>query len=256
MKKLLNGKNILVTGSNRGMGRQMIETFAENGAVIFAHSRTFSEEHNLICTELSNKYSTKIIPIYFELTNVVEIKKGINEIRSLKIPLNGLVNNAGITHNALFQLTSIEEVRRQFEVNFFAPYILTQYIVKLMIRNGGGSIVNISSSAALDGNSGKSAYGSSKAALICMTRCISEELANSGIRANAICPGITETDMISTMPTYAIENQIESSSLHKISKPIDIANAVMFLLSDESSYITGQVIRVDGGVSEYTKRKN
>ncbi len=254
--KILSGKNILVTGTARGMGRQMVETFAEMGANVFAHARKFTEQHTDYCKEIADKFDTKIIPVYFELTNADEIKRGIGEIRATKIPVNGLVNNAGITLNALFQMTTMEDVRNQFEVNFFAPFLLTQYIVKLMVRNKSGSIVNISSSAAQDGNSGKSAYGASKAALICMTRCLSEELAVNGIRANAICPGVTETDMVATMPDYAVNLQLESTFLGKFGKVSDIANAAAFLLSDYSSYITGQIIRVDGGVTEYGKRQS
>lgn len=256
VEKLLAGKNILVTGTARGMGRQMVETFAENGANIFAHARKFTEQHDSFCREISDKNGVKIIPVYFELTNADEIKRGVSEIRSTKIPVNGLVNNAGITLTSLFQMTSMDDVRKQFEVNFFAPFLLTQYIVKLMVRNKSGSIVNISSSAALDGNSGKSAYGAAKAALLCLTRCISEEMAISGIRANVICPGVTETDMVSTMPEYATKLQLEATFLKKLGKVSDIANVAMFLLSEHSSYITGQVFRVDGGVTAYGKRQS
>jgi 3-oxoacyl-[acyl-carrier protein] reductase len=168
--------------------------------------------------------------------------------------IDGLVNNAGISNNSLFQMTSMEELKRQFDVNFFAPYVLTQYISKMMIRNKKGSIVSVSSSAALDGNSGKSAYGASKAALLTATLSISEELAGSGIRANVICPGVTETDMIGSMPEYIIEMQKEDAFLKKLGTTEDIANTAMFLLSDLSSYITGQIIRVDGGITEYSKR--
>ena len=123
-----------------------------------------------------------------------------------------------------------------------------------MVRNKKGSIVTFSSTAAQDGNSGKSAYGASKAAILTMTLCISRELAASGIRANVICPGVTATDMLSTMPDYIVDIQKEAAFLDKIGEPSDIANTAMFLLSDYASYLTGQVIRVDGGVTGYAKR--
>ncbi len=162
--------------------------------------------------------------------------------------MDGLVNNAGITYNALFQMSNMDEVRRQMEVNFFAPYQFTQYIVKLMVRNKKGSIVNIASSAGLDGNSGKSAYGASKAALITMTKSIAEELGAVGVRANCIAPGITDTEMLLTMPEYIVEDTKKSVDLQRVGKPADIADAAAFLISDLSSYITGQVLRVDGGM--------
>ena len=158
------------------------------------------------------------------------------------------MNNAGITYNALFQMSDMNVVRKQMEVNFFSVYQFTQYIVKLMIRTKKGSIVNISSTAGLDGNSGKSAYGASKAALIAMTKSVAAELGNQGIRANCIAPGITETEMLSTMPDYIVEAVKNDVDLKRVGKPEDIADTAVFLLSDLSSYITGQVIRVDGGM--------
>lgn len=254
--KLLEGKTIIVTGTGKGMGRQMVKTFAENGANVFAHARTMSEDHVRFCEELSRNNGVMVIPLYFDLRDPSAMKEAISEIRAKKLPIDGLVNNAGITNNKLFQMTTMEELRNQMEVNFFAPFLFTQYVSKLMIRNKKGSIVSTSSSAALDGNSGKSSYGASKAALLTMTKCISEELASSGIRANVICPGVTDTSMLSTMPDYATNLQIDATFLKKLGTPADIANTAMFLLSDYSSYITGQVFRVDGGVTQYEKRQS
>ncbi len=256
MSKLLEGKNIIVTGTAKGMGKQMVETFAENGANVFAHARTETEEHKAFCKELEDKNSAQIMPLYFDLRDTEAMKEAVKVIRGTKLPIDGLVNNAGITYNSLFQMTNIDELRNQMEVNFFAPFLFTQYISKLMVRNKKGSIVSISSSAALDGNSGKSAYGASKAALLTMTMCISEELAVSGIRANVICPGVTATDMLSTMPDYIMDIQKEATFLKKVGTTADIANTALYLLSDYSSYITGQVIRVDGGVTQYDKRQS
>lgn len=255
MEQLLLNKNIIVTGTAKGMGKQMIETFAEHGANIFAHARTETAEHRNFCEELAKKNNVQVMPLYFDLRDVDALKEAIKTIRNTKLPIDGLVNNAGITNNSLFQMTSIEDVRNQMEVNFFAPYLFTQYIVKLMLRNKKGSIVSISSSAALDCNSGKSAYGASKAAILAMTLCISEELAIEGIRANVICPGVTATDMLFTMPEYILDIQKDASFLKNLGTTKDITNTALFLLSDYSSYITGQVIRVDGGVTGYDKRQ-
>ena len=256
MNKILENKTVVVTGTAKGMGHQMVETFAENGANVFAHARIETEEHKAFCKELEEKYGVQVIPLYFDLRDSDAMKEAIKTIRGTKLPVDGLVNNAGITYNSLFQMTNMEELRNQMEVNFFAPFLFTQYISKLMVRNKKGSIVSISSSAALDGNSGKSAYGASKAALLTMTMCISEELAATGIRANVICPGVTATDMLSTMPDYIMDIQKEATFLKKVGTTADIANTALFLLSDYASYITGQVIRVDGGVTQYDKRQS
>jgi len=254
-KKILEGKTIIVTGTAKGMGRQMVETFSANGANVFAHARTETEEHKTFCEKTAAENNVRIIPLYFDLRDADAIKEAVQTIRGTKLNIDGLVNNAGITYNALFQMTNMDELRNQMEVNFFASFLFTQYISKLMVRNKKGSIVNISSSAAQDGNSGKSAYGASKAALLTMTLCISEELGTAGIRANVICPGVTETDMLSTMPDYIMDIQREATFLKKIGQASDVANTAMYLLSDYSSYITGQVIRVDGGVTQYAKRQ-
>ena len=254
-KKILEGKTVIVTGTAKGMGKQMVQTFAENGANVFAHARTETDEHKAFCEEIAENNGAQIIPLYFDLRDADAIKDAIKTIRGTKLVIDGLVNNAGVTYNALFQMTNMDELRNQMEVNFFAPFLFTQYVSKLMVRNKKGSIVNISSSAALDGNSGKSAYGASKAALLTMTLSIAEELGTSGIRANVICPGVTETDMLSTMPEYIMDIQKEATFLKKVGKPSDIANTALYLLSDYSSYITGQVIRVDGGVTQYSKRQ-
>ena len=256
MEKILEGKNIIVTGTAKGMGKQMVETFAENGANVFAHARTETDEHKTFCKALEEKFGIQVMPLYFDLRDIDAMKEVVKTIRGTKLSIDGLVNNAGITYNSLFQMTSMEELRNQMEVNFFAPFLFTQYISKLMTRNKKGSIVSISSSAALDGNSGKSAYGASKAALLTMTMCISEELAATGVRANIICPGVTATDMLSTMPDYIMDIQKEATFLKRIGTPVDIANTAMYLLSDYSSYVTGQVIRVDGGVTQYDKRQS
>lgn len=252
--KMLDGKSVIVTGTAKGMGKKMVEVFARNGANVLAHARTETDGHKQFCFDISQKNGTQVIPLYFDLRNSDAVKDAVKEIRRKKLLIDGLVNNAGVTYNALFQMTNMDELRNQFEVNFFAPFLFTQYIVKLMVRNKKGSIVNISSSAAQDGNSGKSAYGASKAALLTMTLCIAEELGISGIRANVICPGVTQTDMVATMPEYITEIQTEASFLKKIGTTEDIANTAMYLLSDYSSYVTGQIFRVDGGVTQYAKR--
>lgn len=255
MKKILAGKTVLITGTAKGIGYTMVEVFSEMGATVIAHARVKTEETENNLAEISKKYGNEIIPIYFDLTDEVAIKEGVKEIRSLKIRIDGLVNNAGIGSNSLFQMTRMEELREVFEADFFGPFYLTQFISKIMVRQGGGSIVNISSTSALDGNSGKSAYGSAKAALLTFTRSVAEELGVAGIRCNAICPGVVNTPSIKMMPDYVIDIERESTYLGKLADTADVANTAAYLISDYSSYITGQVIRVDGGKTVYEKRK-
>jgi 3-oxoacyl-[acyl-carrier protein] reductase len=246
---VLKGKNVIITGCARGIGRSMLASFAENGASAWACCRTRTPEFEQYAAELAAKHGVTITPLYFDMVDAAAMKEAVKTIMAAKVPVDALVNNAGITYNALFQMTSLEKAREVFEVNLFAPMLLSQYIVKLMVRQKSGSIINVSSTAALDANPGRSAYGASKAAVICVTRAMAHELAESGIRVNAIAPGITDTDMVgSSMSAATVEATVGQTRLKRIGKPSEIAAAAIFLASDLSSYVTGEVLRVDGGL--------
>ena len=246
---LLQNKNAIITGCNRGIGKSILEHFAQNGANVWACIRKPDEEFNLFIKDLMNRYPVEITPVYFDLSDYEQIKTGIKEIMSEKKSIDILVNNAGITYNALFQMTTTGKMEEVFKINFFSQYLLTQYVIKLMVRQKSGSIINIASSAAIDANSGRSIYGASKAAIICASKALAEELGDKGIRVNIVAPGITKTDMVSDSMTDAvIEETVSNTSLKRIGLPQDIAGAVLFLASDLASYMTGQVMRVDGGM--------
>ena len=244
----LQGKNVIITGCNRGIGKAIMTIFAENGANIWACVRKPNTEFEEYAKELAQKNSVEIQPLYFDLTDSEGIKSAVKTIRSTKKTVDALVNNAGVSYNALFQMSTTDMLRETFEVNFFSIFLFTQYISKLMVAQKSGSIINIASSAGIDGNAGRSAYGASKAAIICMTKAIATELGEYGIRANSIAPGIIKTEMISNMTDEVIARTIEQSHMKRVGEPLEIANAAVFLASDLSSHITGQVIRVDGGL--------
>lgn len=245
---LLKGKNAIITGCNRGIGKAILEAFAANGANVFACIRRDTEEFNDYVKELSQRYNIEIWPLYFDLADQAQIKQAAKEIQATKKSIDVLVNNAGITYNALFQMSSMDKLQEVFNINFYSMFLLTQYISKLMMRQKYGSIINIASSAAIDANPGKSIYGASKAAVICMTKAISRELGEHKIRANAIAPGVTDTEMLTSMSDIVIKDSIQNSDLKRVGKPSEIAETAVFLASDLSAYITGQVIRVDGGL--------
>ena len=245
---LLKNKTAIITGTNRGIGRAILEAFASNGANIYAHARKETPEFISDIGSIAEKYKVEIMPLCFDMTDYTLMKSAVKRIMTEKRQIDALVNNAGITYNALFQMTTEDNLRNQFEVNFFSVFMFAQYISKLMTRQKCGSIVNIASTAGEDGNPGKSAYGASKAAIIAMTKSIAAELGETGIRANAISPGITETEMLATMPENIVREAVNSSHLRRGGQPSEIADTAVFLASDKSSYITGQVIRVDGGL--------
>lgn len=246
--KLLNGKNAIVTGTARGIGHKIVEVFAANGANVWACARKQTEEMDAYCKELSEQYGVEVKPVYFELTNRTAMKEAFKSIMAEKKPIDILVNNAGITYNALFQMSNEEKIKESFDINFTSPYLFSQYVIKLMLRAGQGSVVNISSTAAIDGNSGRSIYGATKASVWCASKSMAEELGPKGIRVNCIAPGITQTDMLSSMTEEVINETVMATDSQRAGEPVDIANAALFLASDLSSYITGQILRVDGGM--------
>jgi len=247
--KLMADRNVIITGCSRGIGRAMLGVFAENGANVWACARNATEQFVSYCEDIARRHEVRITPVCFDLRDPAGITSAVRSIMASNLPVHALVNNAGVTLNALFQMTSMEKLREVFEINFFSQFLLTQYVVRLMVRQKGGSIVNISSSAAIDGNTGRSAYGASKAALIALTKSMAAELAEHGIRVNAVAPGITATDMVGqSMSQKVIDETVAQTKLRRIGKPDDIAHSALFLASDMSSYITGQVIRTDGGL--------
>ena len=247
---LLKDKSAIITGCNRGIGKSILEVFAKNGANVWACIRTQNNEFDVFIDDLMKTYQVQITPVYFDLSDYEQIKSGVKTIMSEKKKIDILVNNAGITYNALFQMTSMDKLEEVFKINYFSQVLLTQYIVKLMVRQNSGSIVNIASSAAIDANPGRSAYGASKAAIICTSKAMAAELGEKGVRVNVVAPGITNTDMVAeSMSDEVIEETISQTNLKRIGIPTDIAEAVLFLASDMSSYMTGQVLRVDGGLS-------
>lgn len=245
--KLLEGKTAVITGCNRGIGKSILESYAANGASIFACTRSESNEFSTLIRQFSEIYSVRIIPLYFDLRNINEMKKAVKQITDSKMRIDVLVNNSGIGYNALFQMSSTDKLREVFEVNFIAPFLFTQYLTKLMTRQRSGSIINISSTAGIDTNEGQSVYGASKAALLSMTKVIASELKTFGIRANSIAPGMTDTDMLSCLSEKFISQRSHLPGQNTIIKPSAIADQAVFLASDLSKHISGQVIRVEGG---------
>lgn len=248
MTKMLEGKNAVITGGFRGIGKAMVEIFAVNGADIWLCSRKMGPKDELFINGLENATGVSVIFVPIDLEDENSVKEAAKTIRGYKKNIDVIVNNAGVVgENRSFSMTTPEELKRVFEINFFAPVTFTQQLVKSMIKAKSGSIINISSDAALYGRPSPFSYISSKAAIIGATRKMAYELGNYGIRVNAIAPGVTETGMIDVMADEIKEQTLANNAFGRLGKPEEIADAAVFLASDLSRYITGQVIRVDGG---------
>ena len=245
---LLKNKTALITGANGGIGLSILKKFSENGADIIACTRSKNEKFEQLILDISKKNKNKITPIYFDLSKENEIDQAIEKINSISNKIEIVVNNAGINQVSLFQMTSIEKIKEIFDINFFSQLILTQKLMKIMIKNKKGSIINISSNAAEECDAGRVGYASSKAALIAFTKVLSKELGSFNIRVNAIAPGLTNTKMMGKdVSRKVIEEAIKRVALKRPAEPEEISDVVVFLGSDLSSYISGEVIFVTGG---------
>ena len=245
---LLKNKTALITGANGGIGLSILKKFSANGADIIACTRSKNEKFEQLILDISKKNKNKITPIYFDLSKENEIGQAIEKISSISNKIEIVVNNAGINQVSLFQMTSIEKIKEIFDINFFSQLILTQKLMKIMIKNKKGSIINISSNAAEECDAGRVGYASSKAALIAFTKVLSKELGSFNIRVNAIAPGLTNTKMMGKdVSRKVIEEAIKRVALKRPAEPEEISDVVMFLGSDLSSYISGEVIFVTGG---------
>lgn len=239
--------NVIITGSNRGIGKSMVEAFSATGANIWACARKTNPEFESWLKETAEKHNVWIKPIYFELTDAEAINTGIQSIIDERQPIDVLVNNAGISIVGLLSMSKVDEIEKLFNVNYFAMLRIIQKVSKRMSRQRKGCIINMGSIAGIEPQPGKIAYGSSKAAVMMMTKCLAKELGPMGIRVNAIAPGPIETEMIHQYKDEMLEKLAAESALRRLGKTEEIAQVAVFLASEQASYINGEIIKVDGG---------
>jgi len=246
-EKLLNGRICFVTGTSKGLGKATVEAFAKAGAIVYAND---IEEGSIddFSQKLSETYNTEIIPLYFDVTDSLKCKEALIRINKERDRLDVLVNNAGIMKDALIGTITRPLIERVFDVNVFATMELIQLATKIMIRNNGGSIINLSSIVGITGNPGQLVYSATKGAIISLTKTAAKELAKRNIRVNAIAPGMIDTDMMRSIGDKHLAKHISNIPMGRLGNADEIANACVFLASDMSSYVTGHILVVDGSV--------
>lgn len=247
---LLNGKNAIVTGSAKGLGKAIAKAFVDEGANVWLCARKTTDEFLKFADELNSirlNYGGWVKPVFFDLVDAEARKAAIKSIIKERVSVDILVNNAGAAFSGTLAMTSIDSLKDIFEVNYFAPIELMQLVSRQMIRQKSGVIINMASVGGIEAQPGYLAYGSSKSSLIWATRSIAKELAPYGIRVNAIAPGLIKTDMGLYKSDEELRKTIERTPMKRMGLPEDISSAAVYLASDMSSFMTGQVMQIDGG---------
>ena len=243
---MLTGKVCIVTGGSRGIGKAISQVFAHNGAIVYAiATREGSVEE--WSEEFNESVSGEVRSIYFDISDERAARDGVMQIKKACGHIDGLVNNAGVEFNELIGMISRDNMDKMFSVNVYGTINMLQMVSRIMGRQEtGGSIVNITSMTALRGNKGQLVYSATKGAVISLTKSAAKELAEKKIRVNAIAPGLTNTDMMKQADPEKLQSRIDNICMGRLAEPEDIAKACLFMVSDLSTYVSGQVLAVDG----------
>lgn len=241
-------KTVFVTGSTGGIGRSIVQAFARAGYNTVCHARENTEPLRALCADIEKEYGVSAYALAFDVTDAAAMKEGVRKLQKEKIAVDTLVNCAGMAGGNLLAITPMREIRKIFDVNLFAYMELAQLLIRQMIRRRSGNIINIASFEGITLYPGNSGYGVSKAAVIAWTKCLAKEVGDLGIRVNAIAPGFVETRMAHNTGDEEIEKILSNSAIKRLAEPEEIANVAVFLASEAASFVTGAVIRADGGM--------
>ena len=240
-------KVVLVTGGLRGIGKEVAEIYAENGYDVVINYVSDRTDVEGIKKEFEEK-KVKCLLIKADVSNSEDVEKMIEEAIKEFGKIDVLVNNAGITRDTLLMRMSEEDFDKVVEINLKGTYLVTKQVTKYMMKKRQGSIINLASVVGVVGNAGQANYAASKAGIIGFTKSIAKELASRNIRVNAVAPGFIETDMTNILKDEVKENIGNQIPLKRMGTAREVAEVIYFLGTDKSSYITGQVINIDGGM--------
>lgn len=240
-------KTALITGCNGGLGQTLLKKFASQGYDILACGYPYDEGFIKECGDIAAEYAVSIKTIFFDVTNNEELETGLAKISEYEGEIDLLVNNAGINIMKPTLFTELSDLEKTFRINYFAPVLIAKAVVEKMVRQGSGVIVNITSIGSMSHQTGGSCYDASKAALNQFTVSAAQEVAPFGIRVNAVACGPMNSPMFAGLPEKAQKNLIKSVAFKRLVETSEIADVVSFLASDQSGFITGEIIKVDGG---------
>ena len=240
-------KVVLVTGGSRGIGKEVAEVYAENGYDVVINYVSDKTDIEGIKKEFEGK-GVKCLLVKADVSKAEDVEKMVEEAIAEFGKIDVLVNNAGITRDTLLMRMSEEDFDKVIEINLKGTYLVTKAVTKYMMKKRQGSIINLASVVGVVGNSGQCNYSASKAGIIGFTKSVAKELASRNIRANAVAPGFIATDMTSVLSDSVKENINAQIPLKRMGTAREVAEVIYFLGSEKSSYITGQVINIDGGM--------
>ncbi|MDH5163513.1 3-oxoacyl-ACP reductase FabG [Heyndrickxia oleronia] len=242
----LKDKVAIITGAANGIGFAAAKRFAEEGAKVVIAD--FNEAEGVMRQTELNEEGYDVIFVQVDVSNKDSVGMMVEQVVSTFGTVDILINNAGITRDAMLTKMKQEDFQQVLDVNLTGVFNCTQAVAPFMIDQGKGKIVSTSSVSGVYGNVGQTNYAAAKAAIIGMTKTWAKELGRKGINVNAVAPGFTETNMVATVPEKVVEAMKASIPMHRLGKPEDIANAYLFLASNESDYVNGIVLHVDGGI--------
>ncbi len=237
-------RNVIVTGGTRGLGLAVMRKLAAEGYVAIAVARKMSDE---LAAEMTKEDRYRFVP--FDLGEIEKIPEFVRDLHRLFGPIHGLVNNAAAGSDGALAMMSNGQIENLIRLNTLSPIMLTKYVVRRMMSDGGGRIVNVASIVAFTGYSGLSVYAATKSASIGFTKSLAREVGRLGINVNAVAPGFMDTEMTQSMPAERREQIARRSALKRFPAIEDVADAVEFLLGDKSKSITGTVLTVDSGTT-------
>jgi len=243
----LKDRVAIVTGGARGIGKKISQAFLEEGASVYIFDVN-QEEGARTVGEFQQAYDNKVNFFKVDITDEKGVEQSIKKIIEAEGRIDILVNNAGITRDNLILRMSLEDWKKVIDINLTGAFICSKYTVKYMVKNRSGKIINISSIVGVHGNAGQSNYSSSKAGIIGLTKTLARELAGRNILVNAIAPGYIETEMTEKLSDKIKEKLMEQIPTGRLGSVDDVAKTALFLASDDSNYITGTVINLDGGM--------
>ena len=241
---MLENKVCLITGASKGIGKAVLEVFADNNAIIYANARNEGDLDDIL--KVFENAQVEIIPVYFDVTDFDAIKSCILQIKKRHKRLDVLVNNAGMVTYEILGMINFDKFREMLEVNLVAPIFLMQMATKLMLRQSSGSIINITSKVGVEGVKGQLSYSATKGGLNSATLSAAKELSSKNIRVNAVAPGMIGSDRLKNVMESKFKEKLNDIGFGRLGTPEEVAKACLFLASDHSSYMTGQIIEVDG----------